>query len=88
MAYINIHNYEFVQQFIYATNRGLLLNQVPTVTVGQSPIFTESTPIATMSKPSDELTVLVQPPPVVPDRRSIQQFSGFMYGDAEKFLSE
>ena len=40
------------------------------------------------SKPSDQLTVLVQPTPVMPDRRTISQFSGFMHEDSENFLSE
>lgn len=85
---MNSSNNPFLPQF-GDFDSSFILNPLPAVRVNNQPAsFMESTPVNTIPKASDNVTVLVQPPPIVPDRRTIQQFSGFMHEDAEKFLAE
>ena len=80
---MNTSNNPFLPQF-EDPNESFVLNEVPPQTGSRPHIFMDSTPVS-VSKPADQLTVLVQPPPVMPDRRTILQFSGFMHEDSEKF---
>lgn len=85
---MNSSNNPFLPQF-GDFDSSFILNPLPAVRVNNQPAsFMESTPVNTIPKASDNVTVLVQPPPIVSDRRTIQQFSGFMHEDAEKFLAE
>ena len=83
---MNTSNNPFLPQF-EDPNESFVLNEVPPQAGSRPHIFMDSTPVS-VSKPADQLTVLVQPPPVMPDRRTISQFSGFMHEDSENFLSE
>lgn len=69
-------------------NDSFVLNQIPALTVSLYPTFMQSTPTYTMPKPGEQFTVLVQPPPVVLDRQTLQSFSEFMHQHGEKFLLE
>lgn len=85
---MNSSNNPFLPQF-GDFDSSFILNPLPAVRFNNQPAsFMESTPVNTIPKASDNVTVLVQPPPIVPDRRTIQQFSGFMHEDAENFLAE
>lgn len=87
---MNSSNNPFLPPY-YDLNDSFVLNQVPAATVTKLPSFVHSTPMYTVSKSTDKIqipTVVVQPPPILPDKQTIQPFSGFMHEDAEKFLSE
>ena len=85
---MNSSNNPFLPQF-GDFDSSFILNPLPAVRVNNQPAsFMESTPVNTIPKASDNVTVLLHPPPIVPDRRTIQQFSGFMHEDAEKYLVE
>lgn len=87
---MNSSNNPFLPQYC-DLNESFLLNQVPAVTAIQPPSFLQSTPMSTVPKQTEQFTVptvIVQPPPIMPHKQTIQPFSGFMHEDAEKFLSE
>ena len=50
-------------------------------------MFMDSTPLS-VTKPAEKVTAFVQSPPVMPDRRTISQFSGFKHEDSDKLLAE
>ena len=68
-------------------NERVILNNLPPMAGSQPHMFMDSIPLL-VTKPSEQVTIFVQPPPVMPDRRTISQFSGFMHEDLDNFLAE